>query len=411
MSPGVKPRPLRLLKALPSSGSSSDESAPRTGLKHPTASATTVGKTTVPLSQGMKRKRPAEKPASPPPAPRPMTMMRKVISTKPKVTTSAPQDDKPPIVRMRKVQGWVKPSAEQKAEQPPSKSEHLDETQRPGATLSEQSAPLVSEVVPPVAIRPSELPSTSSMSDLGVSNQDLSPRRVTRSGRGSDADLPTASSADSFMTKSKPSQGRRKPPLPRSNNPLTAMSALALKTLTISNTSKNQKQVAELQTKIIRKDGKRPDSPTTKVRTNLDQQKDARDQERRDRAERRAKRLGTEPEGDGAHADESMSSGSSSVYSEESDPAGNPLKHRRGPGDEEDYATPERPPRPAKKERLDEHSENEDRRVKWDRGLVTTVFLDGSPPKPRHNRGAEAMRGCLAHQTKVRFAVVILFFC
>jgi len=52
--------------------------------------------------------------------------------------------------------------------------------------------------------------------------------------------------------------------------------------------------------------------------------------------------------------------GNSSLLSLDDDGADRkPLKHRRGPGDEEDYETPVKNPG--------------DKRVKWDRGLFSTI--------------------------------------
>ncbi|EJD05888.1 uncharacterized protein FOMMEDRAFT_79785 [Fomitiporia mediterranea MF3/22] len=63
-----------------------------------------------------------------------------------------------------------------------------------------------------------------------------------------------------------------------------------------------------------------------------------------------------------------------------------PLKHRRGPGDEEDYETPVRPGDGRKA-------------VKWDRGLEVSAFLDEIEVQPRKYRageGAAPRKGCLS---------------
>lgn len=177
------------------------------------------------------------------------------------------------------------------------------------------------------------------------------------------------------------------------------MTATALKALTTSNTTKNQQQVAEIQTEVIRKEGKRPDSPTTKVRTVLERQKQLKTQERQERAARRARRSSEAPPEADTEPDESVDV-EGSVGDISLDMNGVPLRHRRAPGDEEDYETPPRPERPAKRGRFDEGIETrEGKRVKWDRGLATTVYIDSSPPKPRRPKDV-ATRGCLAAAAK-----------
>lgn len=197
------------------------------------------------------------------------------------------------------------------------------------------------------------------------------------------------------------------------------MSALALKTLTSANTAKNQQQVAVLQTEVVRKEGARPDSPTTKVRSALERQREERVVQRQARAERRARRSGDPADGastaegtGGAGAGEGEAGsemGDMSFMSVDHDSEGQPMRHRRAPGDEEEYETPQKPERPAKRARFDggEENEKEDeahaKRVKWDKGLQTTVYLDDSPPKPRRNKGAvPAHKGCLTPAAKVR---------
>lgn len=404
------------MRATPSSGSSSDESAPQAGhssIAHPQ-------KKTVPLPQGIKRKRDGAKSTSPPAPTRPMMMMRKVVSssTNNQLPTSAAQESgpkpivtqsriqpsvaKPPgMIKMRRVQDKAKPVEEQSpAEENPPKFDQPDERIPPSTagaiTVTQSETPLLDVAPPSLPLQASESQSGFVTPDLDLQSQDLSPRRMTRSAKLTDPDA-AFSTRESLIAKPKP---RRKHTLPKSSSSsLSGMSALALKTLTITNTSKNQKQVAELQTEVVRKDGKRPDSPTTRVRSALEQQKEVRDQQRRERAERRAKRSSTEV--DDTNEDGSIDTEDNSMNNVDDDASGNPLKHRRGPGDEEDYVTPERPARPSKKGRMDDDVENDDRHVRWDRGLTTTVFFDGSPPKPRHNRGIAALKGCLAPNAKV----------
>ena len=81
-----------------------------------------------------------------------------------------------------------------------------------------------------------------------------------------------------------------------------------------------------------------------------------------------------------------------------------PSGHMRAPGDEEDYETPQRPLKRCKFEEDGEDEEEPDnsRRVKWDKGLQTTVYLDDTPPHPRRPKDDVIKKGCLASSAKVR---------
>ncbi|GJE95124.1 hypothetical protein PsYK624_113050 [Phanerochaete sordida] len=196
--------------------------------------------------------------------------------------------------------------------------------------------------------------------------------------------------------------GRRRPLLLADNSVFSGMTALALKSLTSTNTQRNQRQVAEIQMEVVMKDGRRPDSPTTKVRTNLDRQREERIQQRKERAARRARRS------DGG--DDGVPDDSADISLAESDFVVDlPQGHPRAPGDEEEYTTPERPERPAKRTRLDDDADEaeaeakNERRVKWNRGLATTVFLDDALPQPkRAPNDAPVKKGCLAPSAKAR---------
>lgn len=186
------------------------------------------------------------------------------------------------------------------------------------------------------------------------------------------------------------------------------MTATALRSLTSANTQRNQDYVVKLETEVVRVEGKRPDSPTTKVKSSLDQQKEQRDLQRQQRAERRARRGGDPDTTLDSAADMSLDI----LDFEEGDVSTMDIaqnlnalleKHRRGPGDEEDYESPPRPERVVKRGRLEEQSEEKnEKRVKWDRGLSTTVYLDDGPPNPsRKHREEFSKRGCLASTAKV----------
>jgi hypothetical protein len=179
------------------------------------------------------------------------------------------------------------------------------------------------------------------------------------------------------------------------------MSITALKDLTISNTARNQQYlIAKLETEVVRKEGVRPESPAVKVRTVVQRQTEEKMKQRAERAIRRARRS----DGDMASSDIEGSSdvGYSSTCEDRSEAL---TKHQRGPGDEEDYETPERTDR-YKKTKLfveaDNQSGEPERRVKWDRGLFTTVYIDevklGTRQPLKENR---ALKGILASTAKV----------
>ncbi|THH32135.1 hypothetical protein EUX98_g2052 [Antrodiella citrinella] len=202
---------------------------------------------------------------------------------------------------------------------------------------------------------------------------------------------------DVFGTVAPASKSRRKTgPSGPDFGAFVGMSALALKSLTASNTLRNQQQVVELHTEVVRIEAKRPDSPTTKVRTILERQKEDRVKDRQVRAERRALRSSGGEEG-------TSEAPSSDLEDEGAPDVDIPPKYRRGPGEEEDYETPPKPERPLKRSRFEGDEERElveDRRVKWDRGLSTTVYIDDSPPQPTFTRQELSKKGCLTPAAK-----------
>jgi len=180
------------------------------------------------------------------------------------------------------------------------------------------------------------------------------------------------------------------------------MSALALKALTTTNTAKNQHNlVAILETEVIRKPGMRPGSPTTKLKTIDEKRMTEQGQERKERAERRARRASELQEDSSLTGDdeEGLLLG----------PDGKPIRHRRGPGDEGDYESPERIKRSEKRARAGETGEPGEgaraKSVRWDRGLFTTIYFDDLPLQSRVRDRPQApvtcARGALADSAKV----------
>lgn len=144
--------------------------------------------------------------------------------------------------------------------------------------------------------------------------------------------------------------------------------------MTKSNTARNEAyQAAKLEIEVVRKEGIRPDSPILKVKTKSQKEQDERGRQRSQRAERRAQRVAGGSSTDGRNSASLEENGLDDDW--DIDVEGSPLRHRRGPGDEEDYVTPDRPP-PSKKARFGDVEEKEGKCVKWDRGLQTTLFMD-----------------------------------
>lgn len=187
------------------------------------------------------------------------------------------------------------------------------------------------------------------------------------------------------------------------------MSLTALKDLTVSNTVRNQKYLAaKLETEVVRREGVRPESPAVKVRTVVQKQQEEKDKQRAERANRRARRSGEI----GSSDIEGFSDAGYSSPCEDANMADgtNPLpRHQRGAGEDDDYETPERHHRHKKRTRLFDDvdimetsgSIEPKRRVKWDRGLFTTVYIDevklGSRETLKENR---SLKGILAPTAK-----------
>ncbi|PBK96836.1 hypothetical protein ARMGADRAFT_988985 [Armillaria gallica] len=166
-----------------------------------------------------------------------------------------------------------------------------------------------------------------------------------------------------------------RPRKPRVEDPLFAgMTSIALRQLTSSNTVKNQVYLAAmLETEIIRKEGARPESPIMKARTVSQKEADEKGRLRKERAERRARRLNEENKED--EEDNLSALEEDDDYDQLDSSPVRAGRHRRGPGEEEDYVTPVRPP-PMKKRLADEVDAGGKKHVKWDRGLSTAIFVD-----------------------------------
>lgn len=246
-------------------------------------------------------------------------------------------------------------------------------------------------------VEPSTCDHSSSHQDTDGGEPSSRPRRTSRTRKPAQQQYVLDIFNDNTSTR--PPPARRKPKSRAEGDGFMGMSATALKTLTTSNTTKNQQTVAVLAMEVVRKEGLRPESPTVKARTILQKQRDERDMRTRERAQRRAQEgLGTSDiEGLG----DRISLGGRANHDENDYVMSQ--KHRRGPGDEEDYETPERPERIIESLRLEEADRkvNSVKQVKWHRGLSTAVYVDEIDPRPQPLPKNVAMRGCLAPTSKV----------
>ncbi|KXN82097.1 hypothetical protein AN958_03255 [Leucoagaricus sp. SymC.cos] len=174
----------------------------------------------------------------------------------------------------------------------------------------------------------------------------------------------------------------------------SGMSMTALKALTANNTVRNQQYaVANLETEIVRRDGTRPESPAVKIKTIVQRQQEEKIKQREERAARRAKRHGYNSLEDGENVNDAGYESPTPASDLQDLHLGNVLaKHRRGAGDEEDYETPLK---------IIDGGVNGKRRVRWDRGLYTEVFLDevvsGAKMPLKENM---ALKGCLTPSAK-----------
>jgi hypothetical protein len=166
----------------------------------------------------------------------------------------------------------------------------------------------------------------------------------------------TAPSLGIFPTAARP-KGRGKNSLLRPM--MMPLDPTSLRNLTTSNTLRNQQYIgSSMEIKIIMKEGNRPASPTSKVRTVSDKQKDEKDKSREERAARRRMASG---DGDQEMIDSVEAS----------------RKHPRAAGDDEDYQTPLKA-REQERMELDEPNEKAKKRVKWNVDLLQRFELDQS---------------------------------
>ncbi|KAG6832399.1 hypothetical protein H0H92_002667 [Tricholoma furcatifolium] len=366
---------------------------------------TTIRKVETPQTTTLKRKHAAVETSSVSPVkPRSLVMLRQV----PSVTPSAPSSSKATaLVSTTTTAIQKKPQQIRRVIDKPVEMKAGSSTQVP----PEMSQPLppVQTIVPEVEMLDvvdveeddkdatdelaSERPLPSSPDPIAeyIPANTLPPggvRRTTRLRKPLIPSLTSDSSSDGKARRRVNAQTNT-----RSDTTYFGMSATALRALTTTNTVRNQRYLAaKLETEVIRRSGDRPESPAVKIQTVLQREQDAKGRERRERAVRRARLSGEDLDQEDRQSDSD----------DASDCDEHTKRHKRGAGDEEDYQTPVR-----KLKRLklgdndDEESMEKQRRVKWDRGLFTTVYLDEvkvGARQPSNNNSVA--KGCLAPTAK-----------
>ena len=152
-----------------------------------------------------------------------------------------------------------------------------------------------------------------------------------------------------------------------------------------------------------------------KIKTIAQRQLEEQTEQRTERAKRRARRSGEAlGESDLEMDDSDNGGGNSSDVDELPSWPEERVRHTRGAGEDEDYETPNRAFKRMKLTEAGlEEVEMDDgkRRVKWDRGLFTTVYLDevvlGARQVVKEHR---ILKGCLAPTAKVRVFCIFRFY-
>jgi hypothetical protein len=283
----------------------------------------------------------------------------------------------------------------------PASSPLLEEDEQPTADPSSRSSPdPLNDAVVPLSTLPWSKPRDMVRRGQPVINKPLHPA-LDRGG----ASFPATAPAGSLLSGPSPAllKKSRKPPTNRSAATSVPgglpADAASLRQLTNKNTERNQEYAfSVVETQVVLKGGKRPPSPSTRVKTMLEKRKQdaSGGKARGERAARRAERR------EGGSLDGASEASGSAAASEngnfEGDDEGTPAKkHSRGPGEEEDYETPIRWAKRAREE--DSGSESEDaargrgkKRVKWDKELQQRFEFVEDGDLDNARKGAQAAR-------------------
>jgi hypothetical protein len=431
---------VRLVRSVNAAGSGSSSEEPvdshAVALGAPSSSQTSASALPQP-SPSLKRKRSVEEISSPQATqPAFARLVTSVPRQKPPFVLPPQPPDSGPVAKKTRI-GHVRTvvgdtAAQKRAARSPGTQAFVDETAKPGEQLgtclavssppeSHTSPPAPPPTLPPALHTTPETPEQPTPPDFQTEPTLQTDIRPDTTPSDFDANLSNSPSDGLPSSTTRITRSHRNPqpsndvfgpvrPLPRRRRPagtqyegaFSSMSALALKALTTTNTAKNQHNlVAILETEIIRKPGMRPGSPTTKLKTIEEKRKTEQGQERKERAERRARRASELQEDSSLTSDdeEGLPLG----------PDGKPIRHRRGPGDEGDYESPERMKRSEKRARADETGEPGEgaraKSVRWDRGLFTTIYFDDLPlqsrARDRPQPPVTCARGALADSAKV----------
>lgn len=166
----------------------------------------------------------------------------------------------------------------------------------------------------------------------------------------------------------------------QSSKPARQLTETELKNLTSFHTARNEVYFCSIARNVHKREGPRPPSPN-KVRTIAEREEEERKLSRERRARKRESRKSngdTDGEWDSAGSDAEVM-----VHT----------KHIRGPGDDEDYATPARPGKGRKSQKPSDAA-----RVRWDKGLV--VRSDG-PRAGKLPAERRPLKSCLRHQVRL----------
>jgi hypothetical protein len=424
----LKTKPVRLVSSVNAagSGSSSEDPVDLPAVAPGAPSSCQTSTSALPRpSPSLKRKRSVEDITSPlaaqPTSARLVTSVARqksscVLPTQP--LDSGPSVKKTRIGHVRTVSG---DTAQKRAARSVETQASVDETAKSGEQpgICPVSSPSQSHITSPALHTAPEQPTPPDVETEPALSLDIQPTTLPSELVASSSNSPSDSllSTTSRITRSRRNPqttsdvfGPVRPLQPRrrrtaetlGESTFSSMSALALKALTTTNTTKNQQNlVAILETEVVRKPGNRPGSPTIKLKTIEEKRKLEQGQGRRERAERRARRSSEILEDSSLTSDdEEMPLG----------PDGKPIRHRRGPGDEEDYESPEKIERQEKRARIHETGEPAEeevggKNVRWDRGLFTTIYYDDLPLQSRARDKPQVpttnTRGALAGSAKV----------
>ncbi|KZT35473.1 hypothetical protein SISSUDRAFT_166025 [Sistotremastrum suecicum HHB10207 ss-3] len=231
--------------------------------------------------------------------------------------------------------------------------------------------------------RPATFIDDAAKEELPTTDPQPSGSRVSRNPKRAVKVVSTIAPVTPKKSTGNPVSKRAKTPKPGMSSPPSAlgMTDNALRALTGANTARNQEYIIELERHIVRKPGKRPDSPTTKIRTITEKRKEEQKGERAARRLKRARDIGD-------LSIEEEQELLRQVPDDDADFEQEPLTHVRGPGESSDYETPTKPDRNGKA-------------VKWYKALARGASVGPSDQGSETSAEAAARKGILARNAKM----------